>query len=146
MGLSIIRISSPGKISQVHKKRINKFQKAHFGFVFQTDIEDHWWWAVFDHHQMVAIAAASYDYHRTDIYFGPCGVLPEYRGRGLQRRLILVRIGLARKEGFARAISMTDTDNYPSANNFIRTGFTLGPPWKASLHKLSGQLFWRRIL
>lgn len=57
-----------------------------------------------------------------------CGVVPEFRGYGLQRRLIRVRERYGRQHGFERAVSYTRPWNFASANNLIRCGFELYEP------------------
>lgn len=56
------------------------------------------------------------------------GVHPAFRGHGLQRRLINVRVRRARALGKLRATSWTATWNVHSANNLLRAGFALYTP------------------
>jgi len=59
------------------------------------------------------------------------GVVPEARGQGLQRRMILTRLRWARSEGLAEVCSYTVTDNAPSMRNLMRCGFEpYDPPEK----------------
>jgi len=52
------------------------------------------------------------------------GVLPGYRGRGLQRRFISLRIKWARSVGFSRCVSYTlRSEPTTSARNLVRSGF-----------------------
>lgn len=57
------------------------------------------------------------------------GVVPEHRGRGLQRRLIRVRVQKARRLRKHSVISYT-MDNAHSGNNLIACGFRLYSPLK----------------
>lgn len=54
------------------------------------------------------------------------GVLPPYRGQGLQRRMIRVRVAWARRMSFQHVITYCGTYNVPSATNLIKEGFR---PW-----------------
>ena len=63
------------------------------------------------------------------VYLSRAGVLPAWRGQGLQRRLIALRERLARRQGFVWMISDT-TDNVPSSNNLIKAGYKLIAPKK----------------
>lgn len=51
------------------------------------------------------------------------GVVPEARGQGLQKRMILKRLAWANREGFTEVCSYTVTDNAPSMRNLVRCGF-----------------------
>lgn len=76
-------------------------------------------------------------------YLSRAGVLPTHRGRGLQRRLIRVRLRKARNVGWTRVITTT-YDNPASSNNLIACGFRLyvpETPWG-----VEGTLYWTRTL
>lgn len=71
-------------------------------------------------------------------YLKRSGVVAAHRGHGLQKRFIRVRERRARKNGWRYLISDT-TDNVPSSNNLIRTGYVLTDSyqpwaWKNSLY------------
>ena len=106
--------------------------------------EDGVWWLM-DHgslHVGFACATPSLQ-HARGIYLSRSGLLPAYRGRGLQKRLIRVRLNWARKAGYKIAVSDT-TDNHPSANNLIACGFRLyTPPIEYGYSKT---LYWKRAL
>lgn len=53
------------------------------------------------------------------------GVVPEHRGRGLQRRLIHARVQRARQLGKRAALSWVADWNVRSANNLVAAGFRL---------------------
>ncbi len=60
-----------------------------------------------------------------NVYFGPTFVKEEFRGKGLQRKLIRARLGYAKKEKYKCAITSIYTYNYISGNNIIAEGFKL---------------------
>lgn len=62
------------------------------------------------------------------VYFGPTYVMEEFRGKGIQKRLIKKRISFAKKMGAKTLWSRTDRDNIISANNLIKCGFLLDRP------------------
>lgn len=77
-------------------------------------------------------------------YLGRAGVMPDYRGNGLHRRMIQIRARWARKQGYATLVTDT-TDNVQSANNLIACGFRMYIPkivygsnrmcyWRLDLH------------
>jgi len=80
---------------------------------------------------------------RDTAYLARAGVLPAWRGQGLQRRLIGLRERYARKKGFVWMISDT-TDNVPSSNNLIKAGYKLlepSAPWANT-----DSLYWAKKL
>ena len=86
------------------------------------------WWIVFDGAEPVAFAALRSvpSWSRTG-YMARCGVLPAYRGRGIQRSLLTVREKMARRLGMVRIISTT-YNNPASANNLIARGYRTYEP------------------
>lgn len=106
-----------------------------------------YWWVVKLDKTLVGFAAMRLSTRWCDTgYLWRAGVHPLHRGRGLQRRLILVRERLARKLGWNYLISDTNA-NPQSANNLIRAGYTMYDPtwpygqdstcyWKKQLRKV----------
>lgn len=73
-------------------------------------------------------------------YMNRAGVLPEHRGKGLQKRLIRTRQAYARRVGWRWLV--TDTrDNPASSNSLIACGFRLYTP--SSPWALKDSLYWR---
>jgi GNAT superfamily N-acetyltransferase len=73
------------------------------------------------------------------------GVLPRYRGHGLQKRLIRKRIAAARARGWTCLVTETIYDNCPSANSLIACGFRQFKPERAwSNYRYT--VYWRRVL
>ena len=60
--------------------------------------------------------------------FVRCGVLPSYQGRGLQKRLIRVRLAYAKRARSRGAITYVMPYNAPSANSLISQGFRVYEP------------------
>lgn len=76
-------------------------------------------------------------------YLCRAGVMPIYRGLGLQRRLIRVREIAARRLGWRTMVSDT-CDNAFSANNFIDAGYRMFEPSKP--WAVDGSCYWRKDL
>lgn len=76
-------------------------------------------------------------------YLNRCAVMPEYRGRGLQRRLIKHRIKYAKAHSIKRLVTFTHYKNYASANNIIKCGFLLFEP---DFDTAPEYLYFRRVL
>lgn len=87
------------------------------------------WWVIGDPDQPMAYAAIRPSRAYSDCaYLSRAGVLPEFRGFGLQRILIKARLRWAARRGFRWAITDTVATNTGSANNLIRCGFKLWNP------------------
>lgn len=87
-----------------------------------------YWWIVWDGKYPVGYAglAHSRQWHNTG-YLCRAGIIQDYRGQGLQKRLIRARIKFARKLGFEALV--TDTRKNPqSSNSLISCGFRMYEP------------------
>lgn len=76
-------------------------------------------------------------------YLSRSGVLEGHRGKGLQRRMIRVRIVRARNLGWKYLLSDT-SENPASANSLIACGFKMYEP--RDPYGLKTSLYWRRKL
>lgn len=61
-------------------------------------------------------------------YFGPTFIVENFRGKGIQKKLIKKRISFAKKLNAKTLWSRTDIDNVISGNNLIKCGFYLSRP------------------
>jgi ribosomal protein S18 acetylase RimI-like enzyme len=64
------------------------------------------------------------------LYFKRVAVVPEYRGYGLQCKLMDAAEKAAGRAGYRLMVSTTDVVNVHSANNFIKRGWRLVNPEK----------------
>ena len=107
---------------------------------FKTD--KGFWWIVYDSFDNACAFGGLVPSMRwSDCgYLCRSGVLPLYRGKGIQKKLIRARVRQARALGWRWLI--TDTyENPPSSNSLISCGFRLFEPtvpWGAN-----GTLYWR---
>lgn len=76
-------------------------------------------------------------------YLCRAGVLPEFRGQGLQKRLIRARAEFARRAG-ARWLITDTTANPPSVNSLVCCGFRLYEPARPWANNRA--LYWRKAL
>lgn len=108
------------------------------------DFTKGYWWVVYDGYTQVGfcglVIVPSWD---DTGYLSRGGVVSTHRGRGLQRKMINVRIKKARKIGWDRLISAT-RENIPSSNNLMKCGFTLYQPKQEWLDGHS--LYWIKKL
>ena len=88
----------------------------------------HWWLAKDQHGVHAAYAALRLVASEPGVGFlFRCGVVKDFRGHGLQQRLIRVRLAKAKRLGLTRVITYT-IDNPPSANSLIACGFRMYTP------------------
>jgi GNAT superfamily N-acetyltransferase len=104
----------------------------------------HWWIAYTEEGKPVGFAGLVRSLSWYDCgYLCRAGVLYEFRGKGIQKRMVKVRIAKAKKLGWNWAITDT-TANPPSSNSLINQGFKLYEPTKPWAYKHS--LYWRKRL
>lgn len=100
------------------------------------------WWIAYDGSDHVAFAGLKVLPYDTG-YLCRSGVMPKYRGLGLQARLIRARQIKARSVGLTTIV--TDTNFNPaSANSLIRCGFKTyipSEPWS-----FSTAIYWKKTL
>lgn len=98
------------------------------------------WWAAFNGGDVVAYAGGRVLVDGS-FFLSRAGVIDHWRGHGLQKRLIRVRVAKARKMGCHRAVTYTMPHNAPSINSLIRCGFRCyapEPEWAGP-----GAVFWQ---
>lgn len=101
----------------------------------------HWWIVYLEDGRPIGFAGMRRSHQWIDAgYLCRAGVLPEYQGFGLQKRLIDVRIRKARSLNWVWLITDT-TDNPASANSLIAKGFKMYEPSIPWAYKHS--LYWR---
>jgi ribosomal protein S18 acetylase RimI-like enzyme len=84
---------------------------------------DAWWWlTVHDSGQLVGFAGLQ-NLGRGTGFLCRAGVLPAWRGQGVQRELIRRRVAQARRLGLSELVTYTAPENYASLNNLIACGF-----------------------
>jgi hypothetical protein len=94
----------------------------------ETYLRDgHWWLCFYGKHAGAFAGSIQSERHEDAGYLCRAGVLPWYRGHRLQRRLLRVREGFARRLGW-RWTRTDTTDNIASANSLIAAGYRLFQP------------------
>jgi len=103
-----------------------------------------WWWVLYCDDQPIGFCSLRPSAYWLDtLYLCRAGVLPQYRGKGLQKRLIRVRERYAKRLNVNWLIS--DTYNNPaSTNSLIRCGFQMYIPTKK--YGAEGTCYWRKRL
>jgi GNAT superfamily N-acetyltransferase len=101
---------------------------------FKNDDTYHWW-VVFIGKTPVAYAGMAVEKSKgkqiVSVKFTRCGVLPDYRGHGFQRRLIAARISWCRRRGVKEIKTYCALHNTQSKANLITHGFSCrrGSEW-----------------
>ncbi len=63
-------------------------------------------------------------------YLERVAILRKFRGQGLQKKLIDVRVRYAKVLGWKGVLTYTVADNYPSINSLMHKGFSIySPEW-----------------
>jgi GNAT superfamily N-acetyltransferase len=144
-------MSNPVRVREVDSRDIEyadeiaAMHKACFAYDIDRPSLDHGvWWIGYDGDEPACFAGLwpSRNWPKAG-YLARSGVLPLYRGLGLQRRLIRLRERRARALGYRFVV--TDTcDNPHSSNNLIAAGYRMFVPPK--LWGPDGSNYWRKEL
>ena len=86
---------------------------------FQTNRE---WWVFLDKRGKIGAYCGSI-YSEGICIFIRAWVKKQYRGKGMQKKLINIRLRAAKTKQCTVSITYTTKDNYPSVNNLISKGF-----------------------
>lgn len=84
-------------------------------------------------------------YEPGSAYLNRAGVLPQYRGKGLQKKLVKARLRLAKKLGVETVVTYTMSHNHASSNTLISCGFRLYEP-KFPWVGTEEVLYWKRCI
>jgi predicted acetyltransferase len=121
------------KLSLLHKKCL-PYDKSY-------DTNHGYWWIATKDGLDIGFAGLIYSPWWSDCgYLIRCGVLPNHRGQGLQKKFIRVRIRQAKALKMNWLVTST-YDNPASANSLISCGFKLFNPSKPWMAK--NTLYWR---
>jgi len=103
------------------------------------------WWVAWSGHCLAGFGGLKRLEHEPSVGFlCRAGVLDTYRGKGLHRRIIRVRVSAAKRLSLDYVTTYTLSLNAASSNNLIREGFkTYSPPW---LWAGKGVVYWIRDL
>ena len=121
------------RIRRVALARWHDELKRLHGECFPCDSEPPWeradWWLAWDDNGKAIAFAGGYVYGPDACYYlVRAGVAEAARGRGLQKRLIRVRLRRAAQLGCKGAYTYTVLSNHASSNSLIRCGFKLFRP------------------
>jgi GNAT superfamily N-acetyltransferase len=124
------------------RKQLKALQKICLPYDEPFPVDDGYWWVATDGDEPVGFGGLIQSVRWADCgYLCRSGVVPYFRGKGIQKKLIRVRLAHAKAIGWNWVITDT-TDNPASSNSLIATGFRLFEPSKPWAFKHS--LYWRK--
>jgi len=100
------------------------------------------WWILYD--EKIPIGTAGLTIENNEGFLCRVAILPEYRGKGLQKKLIKTRVRKAKKLGLTRVFTYTFLNNPQSCNSLIKTGFKMYRPayqWAGT-----DALYWYKLI
>lgn len=130
MTVEIKYMGEPGSFDEEQLTTFNELQMLAFGARHVKAHLNHWWLASDRRTGQPAGFCTLYQYPQrpTTGFLSLAAVVQEFRGHGLQRRMIRERMKKAKELGIIRVISYTSPDNVHSANNLFSCGFKLYVP------------------
>lgn len=113
------------------------------------DFNAGWWWVLRETETQAVVGFCGMTWAYADrVKLLGAGVLPAYRGKHLQLRMIRLRERKARVLKAVRAITYTSSHNPASCNSLIRAGYLLYCPAESEKLTLKGHdwLHWYKDL
>ena len=116
---------------KIQRKRLESLDKEIVDHIFKWNLNwprfsmERYYWIVYDEKDNWVGYASLGKYNDTSLYCGPTYIKPEYRGNGLQLKLLEIRERFAKKMEFKQLLSCTELENVISSNNLIKRKFTL---------------------
>jgi GNAT superfamily N-acetyltransferase len=121
--------------------KLSVLQKKCLPYDTPYDTNHGYWWIATQDGISCGFAGLVYSSRWSDCgYLVRCGVLSDYRGQGLQKKFIRVRIRQAKALGLKWLITST-YDNPASANSLISCGFKMFNPTNPWMTKHTS--YWR---
>jgi GNAT superfamily N-acetyltransferase len=143
-GVSVIKFKRLQKLSPDDKETLRTMQLHCLPDDEPYFPKNGWWWVGLDQRQVVAFCLVIPSSQWGDTaYLARSGVMPAWRGKGLQKRMVTIREQFAKKRGYRWMITDT-TDNPASANNLISRGYKLYKPKNPWGYEIT--LYWRKRL
>lgn len=124
-------VADPGELSADDAQTIRVLQEQVFGEVYTSikDMPDAYWWLAVEGRKPIGFCSMTPYKELGCMFLSLAGVVPGFRGHGLQRRMIRAREKKGKTvEWVKRFVSYTSNDNIWSANNLIRCGYLLYTP------------------
>ena len=102
------------------------------------------WWIAYAGQEEAAYCAIKQSVRSADgAYLSRAGVMSRFRGNGLQKQMIRVRLAYAKQQGWKWVVTDTN-DNPASSNSLIACGFRMFTP--TSPWSVDGACYWRKTI
>ena len=124
-------VAKPNKLMEQTRHTLNMLDAACFPEDELYPKDGCYWWIFFNvHGEPLAFAGLKplTGFNKGMGFLCRAGVLPGARGKGLQRRLIKVRVSYARRLKLREVVTYTSPHNYKSAANLLRARFKFYKP------------------
>ena len=96
---------------------------------FDENVERNAAWLIRNHTAVIGFCMARpLSSDPATLFLSRAGLISKARGKGLQKRMIRVRVAYARKNGFKKVITYVHRDNIQSAVNLEKCRFRLYAP------------------
>ena len=123
-----MRIKQVNTLFESHILVLTRMHELCFPVDEMPNFKIGYWWVVYDDKEPVGFCGLTHVPSWDSAgYLNRGGMIHTHRGKGMQRRMINVRIKKARKVGWNWLVSAT-RENIPSSNNLIACGFKLYTP------------------
>lgn len=123
--MEVTLIAKPSELSKLDLEILKVLHSACFGECPVPDWEEDYWWYLKDQEVIIGFAGMTIVEGDSEDLVGTftrAGVLPGWRGQGLQKKLIKTRLKYAKKHDCVRCTTYT-SDNPASENSLISCGF-----------------------
>jgi GNAT superfamily N-acetyltransferase len=123
-------VSTPDKLNHWAINTVKLEDKLHFPGCEVIRLDESYIWIAYEEGSQDVVGYATLREIKGEKigYLSRAAVARNHRRRGLHKRLIQVRIKMAKKLGWKGVITYTATDNVASANSLIKHGFQLYIP------------------
>lgn len=125
--INIKKVGTPFDLDPEIKEMLDEMDHQALEVRYQPK-DKAFWWIAYDDDKPIGYAGMTIHPTWKCMELVRAAVIHEYRGLGLQRRLIYARERQARKENIFRSVTYTSCDNFVSANNLIKCGYRLYKP------------------
>jgi GNAT superfamily N-acetyltransferase len=122
MAIKIRLVCRPEKLVKKHIETLEQLDEHFFPGV-PYPIKGSYWWIAFDDDKPIGYAGLDPTRFKNKCFLCRAGVVAQYRGTGIHKRLIKARERMARKIGIKRVVTYTSHDNIPSCNSLIKRGY-----------------------
>lgn len=102
------------------------------------------WWVVKVEGEVAGFAGLDLNFNHKEAFLCRCGILPKFRGKGLQKRLLKVRERYARTQNIKALWTYTSVHNVSSMNSLIKNGYKTYLPWDHD--DTSDFIYWLKYL